>query len=39
LASGALSPVVGRVYPLREAAAAIRRLAEGRARGKIAITP
>ncbi len=38
LESGALTPVVDRTGPLAEAAAAIRRLESGRARGKIVLT-
>ena len=36
--SGDVSPVVDRVYPLSETAAAIRHLMEGRARGKVVLT-
>jgi NADPH:quinone reductase-like Zn-dependent oxidoreductase len=36
--AGQITPVVDRTYPLSEASAAIRRLAEGHARGKIVIT-
>jgi NADPH:quinone reductase-like Zn-dependent oxidoreductase len=36
--SGAIRPVIERAYPLSEAAAAVRHLAEGRARGKLVIT-
>ncbi|MDQ4097075.1 MAG: NAD(P)-dependent alcohol dehydrogenase [Actinomycetota bacterium] len=36
--SGAIMPAIDRTYPLGEAAAAIRHLAEGRARGKLVIT-
>ena len=36
--SGKVAPVVERSYPLGEAAAAIRHVIEGRARGKIVIT-
>jgi NADPH:quinone reductase-like Zn-dependent oxidoreductase len=36
--SGAVTPAVDRAYPLSEAPAAIRYLADGRARGKIVIT-
>jgi NADPH:quinone reductase-like Zn-dependent oxidoreductase len=35
--SGAVTPAVERTYPLREAAAAIRHVHEGRARGKVVI--
>jgi len=35
---GQITPVIDRTYPLSEASAAIRCLAEGRARGKIVIT-
>ncbi|MDX3132297.1 NAD(P)-dependent alcohol dehydrogenase [Streptomyces europaeiscabiei] len=35
--SGTLSPVVDRVYPLAETAAAVRRLLAGRATGKVAL--
>ena len=35
---GAVTPAVGRAYPLTEAPAAIRYLADGHARGKIVIT-
>jgi NADPH:quinone reductase-like Zn-dependent oxidoreductase len=38
IGAGQLTPVIGRAYPLSEAPAAICRLAEGQARGKIAIT-
>lgn len=37
--SGAITPAVDRTYPLSQAALAVRHLAEGRARGKIVITP
>lgn len=37
LASGAVRPVVERVYPLVEAAAALRHVADGRAMGKVVI--
>jgi len=36
--AGQVTPVVDRAYPLSEAPAAVRRLAEGHARGKIVIT-
>jgi len=36
--SGAVTPAIGRTYPLSQAAAAVRHLAEGRARGKIVIS-
>jgi NADPH:quinone reductase-like Zn-dependent oxidoreductase len=36
--SGKLTPVVGRTYPLAEASEAIRKLQEGQAQGKTAIT-
>jgi NADPH:quinone reductase-like Zn-dependent oxidoreductase len=36
--SGAVTPAIDRTYPLTETAAAIRYLADGHARGKIAIT-
>ena len=36
--TGKVTPVVNRTYPLAEAPAAIRRLAEGRVRGKVVIT-
>jgi NADPH:quinone reductase-like Zn-dependent oxidoreductase len=36
--AGQVRPVVDRTYPLEEAAAAIRRLLDGKARGKIAIS-
>jgi NADPH:quinone reductase-like Zn-dependent oxidoreductase len=35
---GKLTPAVDRTYPLEEASAAIQRMAEGRARGKVVIT-
>ncbi|MDH3496841.1 MAG: zinc-binding dehydrogenase [Gemmatimonadota bacterium] len=35
---GKVTPVINRTYPLAEAPAAIRRLAEGRVRGKVVIT-
>lgn len=37
--TGKLRPVVDRTYPLKDAAAAIRHLAERRAQGKVVITP
>ncbi len=39
LEAGTIAPVIDRCYPLEEAAAAIRRLGENQARGKIIITP
>jgi NADPH:quinone reductase-like Zn-dependent oxidoreductase len=36
--AGKVAPVVGRTYPLVEAAEAIRELERGHARGKIVIT-
>ena len=36
--SGAITPAIDRTYPLSQAAAAVRHLAEGRARGKVVIT-
>jgi NADPH:quinone reductase-like Zn-dependent oxidoreductase len=39
VAAGALTPALERTYPLEEAADALRRLAEGRVRGKIAVIP
>jgi len=36
--SGAITPAIDRAYPLSQAAAALRHLAEGRARGKIVIS-
>jgi NADPH:quinone reductase-like Zn-dependent oxidoreductase len=36
--AGAVTPVIDRRYPLAEAAAAVRYLEEGRARGKVVIT-
>ncbi|MFB7286768.1 NAD(P)-dependent alcohol dehydrogenase [Actinacidiphila glaucinigra] len=36
--AGVLSPVVDRVYPLAETAAAVRHLLDGRATGKLALT-
>jgi NADPH:quinone reductase-like Zn-dependent oxidoreductase len=38
LESGKISPAIDRTYPLSEAAAAIRYVQEGRARGKVVIT-
>jgi len=38
LAAGEIHPVVERTYPLRETAAAIRHVGEGRARGKVVVT-
>ena len=39
LASGRLTPVVDRTFPLGEATEAIRYLQEGTAKGKIIIVP
>lgn len=39
IATGKLKPVIDRVYPLSEAVAAVRRVEEGHARGKVIITP
>lgn len=36
--SGAITPAIDRVYPLSQAAAALRHLADGRARGKVVIS-
>jgi NADPH:quinone reductase-like Zn-dependent oxidoreductase len=36
--SGAITPAVDRTYPLSEAVAAVRHLADGRARGKVVIS-
>ncbi len=36
--SGAITPAIDRTYPLGQAAAAVRQLAEGRARGKVVIS-
>jgi NADPH:quinone reductase-like Zn-dependent oxidoreductase len=36
--SGVITPAVERAYPLSQAAAALRHLAEGRARGKVVIS-
>ena len=36
--SGAITPAIDRAYPLSQAAAALRHLAEGRARGKVVIS-
>jgi NADPH:quinone reductase-like Zn-dependent oxidoreductase len=36
--SGAVTPAVDRTYPLSDAAAAVRHMVEGRARGKVVIT-
>lgn|SRR5215813_5027187 len=36
--SGAITPALDRAYPLTEAAAAVRRLADGHARGKVVIS-
>lgn len=37
-ASGAVTPAIERAYPLSQAAAALRHLADGRARGKVVIS-
>jgi NADPH:quinone reductase-like Zn-dependent oxidoreductase len=37
--SGAITPAIDRTYPLSQAAAALRHLAEGRVRGKVVISP
>jgi NADPH:quinone reductase-like Zn-dependent oxidoreductase len=37
--SGAITPAIERSYPLNEAAAAMRQLADGRVRGKVVIDP
>ena len=37
--SGAITPAIDRTYPLSQAAAAVRHLAEGRVRGKVVISP
>jgi 2-desacetyl-2-hydroxyethyl bacteriochlorophyllide A dehydrogenase len=36
--SGAITPAIDRTYPLAQAAAAVRHLAEGRARGKVVVS-
>ena len=36
--SGAITPAIDRTYPLSQAAAAVRHLADGRTRGKVVIT-
>ncbi len=36
--SGAVTPAVDRTYPLSQAAAAVRYVAEGRARGKVVLS-
>jgi NADPH:quinone reductase-like Zn-dependent oxidoreductase len=36
--SGKVTPVVDRTYPLEEAAAAIRHMLDGKARGKVVIS-
>jgi NADPH:quinone reductase-like Zn-dependent oxidoreductase len=36
--SGAITPAIERTYPLGQAAAALRHLADGRVRGKVVIT-
>lgn len=38
LESGQVTPVIDRTYPLPEAPAALRRLAEGKTRGKVVVT-
>lgn len=38
-AAGTLRPVIDRVYPFGEIPAAIRHVEEGRAAGKVVITP
>jgi NADPH:quinone reductase-like Zn-dependent oxidoreductase len=38
MSSGTVTPVIDRRYELREAAAAIRYLEQGRARGKVVVT-
>jgi NADPH:quinone reductase-like Zn-dependent oxidoreductase len=38
IASGAVTPVIERTYPLAEVPAAIRHLQDGHARGKVVIT-
>ncbi|HEV7196769.1 MAG TPA: zinc-binding dehydrogenase, partial [Pedococcus sp.] len=35
--AGALTPLVDRVYPLAETAAAVRHLVDGRATGKVVV--
>jgi NADPH:quinone reductase-like Zn-dependent oxidoreductase len=37
--SGAITPAIDRTYPLSQAAAAVRHLADGRVRGKVVISP
>jgi NADPH:quinone reductase-like Zn-dependent oxidoreductase len=37
--AGKVTPVIDRTYPLRDAPEAIRYLHEGRARGKVVVTP
>jgi len=39
LESGAIMPVIDQVYPLAEAATAMRRLTDGSIRGKVVVTP
>lgn len=39
LATGRITPVIDRIFPLSEVAEAIRYLAEGSARGRIVVTP
>jgi NADPH:quinone reductase-like Zn-dependent oxidoreductase len=39
LASGTITPVIERTFPLAEAADAMRIIGEGHARGKIVIVP
>jgi NADPH:quinone reductase-like Zn-dependent oxidoreductase len=36
--SGAVTPAIDQAYPLSQAAAAVRHLAEGRARGKVVLS-
>jgi len=36
--SGSITPAIDRAYPLDQAAAALRRLADGRVRGKVVIS-
>jgi NADPH:quinone reductase-like Zn-dependent oxidoreductase len=36
--AGAVTPAIDRAYPLSEAAAALRHLTEGRAKGKVVIS-
>ncbi len=37
--AGAVAPVIDRTYPLEHTPEAMRRLGEGRAKGKLVITP